>query len=414
MTFQKPKGTVDYYPEEKTRINSILNTFRDISKKYGFNEVESPAIESLNLLTKKSGEEIKQQIFTLIKKGNEELGLRFDLTVPLTRMFIEKQKVLPKPVKWSYFTRMWRYEAPQAGRLREFYQYGVEIFGSAKPEADAEVISLAIDSLLALGLTKKDFFVKLNNRKLLEGLLLDVMGKEKIEGVIRIIDKKNKISEKEFYGELKKLKLDTEKIKNVNKIINTENINDIKVNNKLSEEGLNELKEISNLILDKKEFIKVDLSTARGLAYYTGTVFEIFDAKQKFRSICGGGRYDSLVKLFGGQDTPATGFSIGLATLTLLLQDRSLVPKVDLGPDYYIAVIGDVKKQAIEVANKLRKRYSVEIDLMQRNLKNQMEYADRIGAKNVIFIGEKELKSKKLTVKNMETRKEKRVSIEEI
>ncbi len=401
MAFQKPRGTIDYFPEEKAAMNKITDSFRETSKRYGFREVESPAIESLKLLTKKSGEEIKQQIFTLTKKGNEELGLRFDLTVPLTRMFIEKQKVLPKPVKWSYFTRMWRYEAPQAGRLREFYQYGVEIFGSSKPEADAEIISLAIDSLLELGLKKKDFFVRLNNRKLLEGLLLDFINRNKIEDVIRIIDKKNKISEKEFDDELKKLKLSKNQIININKILKKDVKND-------------ELNSILDLLGDKKEFIKIDLNTARGLAYYTGTVFEIFDKKEKFRSICGGGRYDNLVRLFGGQDCPATGFSVGLATLTLLLKDKNLLPKTDLGPDYYIAVIGDVKKEALKIANKLRKKYSVEIDLMQRNLRNQMEYADRIGAENVIFIGEKEIKSGKLTIKNMKTGKEKRVSVKGI
>lgn len=413
---QKPKGMVDYYPEEKAAMDSILNTFRQRSKNYGFREVESPAMESLKLLAKKSGEEVKQQIFTLEKKGNEELGLRFDLTVPLTRMFIEKQKVLPKPVKWSYFTRMWRYEAPQAGRLREFYQYGVEIFGSAKPESDAEVISLAVDSLLALGLKKEDFFVRLNNRKLLEGLLSDIAQKEKLDGIIRIIDKKNKISKKDFDAELKKSGISQSQTDKINEVLNVKDINllkGIKIN-KLAEEGLNELNGILDMLPEKREFIRLDLSTARGLAYYTGTVFEIFDSSEKFRSICGGGRYDGLVKLFGGQDTPATGFAMGLATLALLLKEKKLLPEPGPGPDYYVVLIGDVKKEAVKIVNKLRKNYSVEMDLMGRNIKNQIDYAQRINAKNLVFIGENEIKTGELTIKDVKTRKEKRINTKDL
>ena len=188
--YQKPKGTRDYYPEEKEAMNRIADSLRQQAGSYGFREVEAPAIETLSLLTAKQGEEIKDQIFTLKKQGNEELGLRPDITVPVTRMFIQKQFELPRPVKWFYITRMWRYERPQAGRLREFYQFGTEMYGPDTPESDAELISLAIDCLASLGLKKSDFVVKISNRQLLQSLIEEAgVEKKKTGDVFRIIDK---------------------------------------------------------------------------------------------------------------------------------------------------------------------------------------------------------------------------------
>jgi len=371
---RRPTGTLDFYPEEMAMRKSIFRKFMKVAENYNFKQIETPAFENLNLLTQKEGEEIKQQIFTLEKRGDEEFGLRFDITVPAARMFIEKQKELVRPVKWYYLARMWRYERPQQGRLREFYQYGTELFGSSKPEADAEVISLLIDSFLALGLTSKDFFVKLNNRKLLEGLLKDFIKDNKIFGVIAIIDKKSKITEEEFSNELKKAGLDEEKINNIKTIMEIKDIDEVKqyCNNELAEQGLNELKEIFKLLKIKNEFIRIDLATARGLAYYTGIVFEAYDTNEKYRALAGGGRYDKMIEMFKGEPTPATGFGLGYATLGLLLKEKNLLPKIDLSPDYFIVMINEeVKDKAIEIANKLREKFKVEIDLMSRNVGKQ-------------------------------------------
>ena len=406
--YQKVKGTVDYYPEEKAAKEYILSKLRNTERNFNFKEIETPAFETLELLTAKSGEEIKTQIFTLEKKSTEQLGLRFDLTVPAARLYIEKQKELPKPVKWFYIDKMWRYEAPQKGRLREFYQFGVELFGSDKPEADAEVISLAIDSLKNLGLTSNDIVVKLNNKKLLEGLLLQSIPKEKLEDVIRIIDKSAKISEEDFENELKKLKLDENQISDVKKIISfkgkpSEIINKISAKTEDTKSALLEINKTAGLLSAYEDFIVLDLSVARGLAYYTGTVFEIFDKNGEFRAIAGGGRYDKLIELFNGESTPATGFGMGYATLSLLLESRGLIKKQDLSPDYYVAYFPDVKKEAFELVQKLRKNNVVETDLMERKFGKQMEYANSIKAKKLIVIGENEVKSKVIKVKDMNT-----------
>jgi len=404
----RPKGTEDYYPEDLAVRSQIFDILKKNALKYGFLEVDSPIIEDLNLLKAKQGEEIVNQIFTIEKKTDEELALRAEFTPSLARMFIQKQKSIPKPVKWFCINRVFRYERPQAGRQREFFQFNVEIYGSDKPEADAETINLIISCLKDLGLTEKDFFVKLNNRKLIQGLLLEVVEESELEQVMRIIDKKNKISQEEFSKELKKLEITDSKIDKIKEFLES-NLNNIKPKNQLAKQGLAEIKEVLKL-LDKK-FIKIDLATVRGLTYYTGTVFEVFDKNEKIRSIAGGGRYDNMIELFKGEETPATGFGLGYSTLRLLLKDK--LPKPDLGVDYYIAVVKE-KEKAFEIANNLRKKYKVDIDLTQRNLNNQLKYANSINAKNLIVIGPDEIKKGKVKIKNMKTGKEEEKAISKL
>ncbi len=410
--FERVKGMVDYYPEDREVFVKLSNLFRQQAVKYGFKEIAVPAIESLGLLAEKEGEEIKEQIFTIENKGGEkkakeELGLIFDITVPAVRMFISKQKETAKPVKWFYIDRMWRYERPQKGRLREFYQFGVEVFGSNSPRADAEIISLAIDSLRATGLTEKDFVVKINNRDVLEDLLKK-FGVKNIEDAFKIIDKGEKITQDEFREELKKAGI--KQVKEIENMIQIKDISKIPKDTK----GLENLKEVFELLKTKKDFIELDLSTARGLAYYTGTVFEIFDKEMKYRALCGGGRYDRLVKMLKGDDCPATGFGIGFATLTLLLDEKMLLPDSELGVDYYIATIGNTSKEAIGIAEVLRKNNKVDINLIDRSLSAQLDCANAMNAKKVVIVGEKDLANKEVTVKDMESGKDEKVKINKL
>jgi len=419
MTYQTVKGMEDFYAQEEAIQESIRKILAQTAQKYGFQQVTTPAMETIKLLTAKSGEEVRQQIFTLEQKGNEELGLRFDLTVPMTRMFVTKQRELQKPVKWYQIGPMWRYEAPQKGRLREFTQLSAELFGSDKPEADATCINMIISCMEAFGLTNKDIKIKINNRKLLEGLLQEITSKEKIDDVVRIIDKSKKISEIDFVQELKKLGLTEQKIEIVKKIIKIQGtpecldqIKDLQPNS-WALEGLKELQETLQYV--KKDYIIVDLSIARGLAYYTGNVYECFDREGKYRALAGGGRYNQLVELFGGETTPATGFAIGTATLTLILTDKKLLPKTTIGPEYYIAPVNqNVYQQAQEIAERLRLKTTVDIDLMQRKLAKQLEYADSIKAKKIMIIGEKDLTEKQVTIRELATGKEYKVFLNEL
>ncbi len=423
MEFQRVKGMDEYYPDDYAVYKAIADTLEMNAVKFGFRQVSIPAIESIGLLTAKSGEEVKQQIFVLEKKGNEELGLRFDLTVPMTRMFVLKQREMAKPVKWFSIAPMWRYESPQKGRQREFTQLSVELFGSDKAEADAVCLNLLISCMESFGLTSKDITIKINNRKLLEGLLLEVVTENKMPAVVHVIDKVKKLSTLEFEQELEKAGVPGEKIDAVKKITQLQATGkptdwldslqkSIKVN-ELAAHGIKELKD--TLLLVNQDYITLDISIARGLAYYTGNVYECFDREAKYRSLAGGGRYDTLVELFGGEATAATGFAIGFATLSLLLADKGKLPTSVTGPDYYIAPIGEkMLSKAMEVASTLRKKYSVDIDLMRRGLTKQFDYANAIKAKNIVIVGEKDLAEGQVTVRELATGKEQKVPLNKL
>ncbi len=407
---ERVKGTFDFYPEEKYAKELTLDTLRSVAERAGFLWVETPAIETIKLLTRKSGEEVKNQIFVIEQRGSEQFGLRFDMTVPLTRMFIAKQKELPKPVKWCYSTRMWRYESPQKGRLREFYQYGIEIFGAKTAASDAETIQLLLESLFALGITENDIVVKVSNRKLIQGLLYDLVPKEKMEEVLLIIDKAQKVTREDAATQLEKVGI--KKVKEILHLLDIkgtpkkvfEDVASFELN-ELAKEGLEELKAVLGLV--RSPCIVVDLSTVRGLAYYTGIVFECVDKEGKYRALAGGGRYDDLVQLLGGEPTPAVGFAVGYATLSLVLSELNRLPKKRLSPQIYCVVIEEnVRPDALKIVQKLRRKYVVEVDLLSRKVGKQVEYANVLGAQYVVFIGPDEIKQKKVKLRDMKSGKE--------
>lgn len=404
MTFKNVKGTQDFYPEDKAVLSALKKKLVDVATKYNFKEIETPVFENIDLLTAKQGEEILSQIFTLEQKGKEKLGLRFDMTVPSARLFVSKQKEISKPVKWIYFDKNWRYERPQKGRLREFYQFGAEMFGNDSALGDAEVLNLMTDCYKSFGLTSKDFVIKVNNRKLLEGLVQDLGDAAK---VIALIDKVLKLSDDEFKKYCKEIGVKPLEIKNI-LAYTFEDLAKVKMN-KLAKEGYEELKSILKCV--DSEFVQFDISIARGLSYYTGTVFEAFDKKGKYRAIGGGGRYDKMIEQFGGTSESATGFAIGIVTLSLLLEEKGLLPKVDFGPDYFVAVIGDVISDGLKLVQNLRKNNSVDYDF-SRSLSKQMKYANTLGAKKLIVLGEEELKKGKFKIKDMKSGKEEIVDSE--
>lgn len=461
-SYQTVKGTNDFSPEQFSIREQIFARLRETAKCYGFNEVDTPAIETVSLLTAKSGEELTKQLFTIEKKSDEKLALRFDLTVPFTRLFVEKQKTMQKPVKWFGINKMWRYESPQKGREREFFQLSAELFGSARKEADAELLNLFISCYESVGLTANEIFVRLNNRKLLEGLLEGMLflnnnttnnnnadnnidtnintninmnittnintvastnSIANIAKLMQLVDKSGKITAEEFTKELTALKIDKktqEKIKMLIGIKGTvkeveQKLKIFALNNK-AKDGLQEIKNIVALVSKAEQFIVVDLSIARGIEYYTGIVFECFDREGKYRALGGGGRYDNLVELFGGDKTPATGFGIGYSTLSLLLLEKKKLPYAQLTVDYFIAPINEqMILPAIKIASALRKKFnsSVDIDLMGRKLPKQIDYANSIVAKELIVIGEKEVVSNTAKARNLKTGKERKIDLKE-
>ena len=418
MIPQKPRGFRDFYPEDKARQNYIFNTWKDVAERYGFKDVEGPILEDVEIY-RKSGQEIPEQMYTLVDKSGRKLALRPELTPTIARM-VAQRKDLPKPIKWYSISRCFRYEAPQMGRLREFFQFNIDIIGTKSMLADAEAIATAVDIMLKFGLTKKDFYVRISNRKLFEALLLGLgITKEKLQVIYRLVDKICKIKKNEFISELEKNNLTKRQIRELFKLLSVKKLDELK-KYKLDENGLlgfNELKELFDLLkmYNMSEYCRLDLAMMRGFDYYTGVVFEIFDAKRKFRSIAGGGRYDNLIAEFSKESCSAVGLGMGDAVLELFLNERKKLPSMAFGLDFYVAPVNEnVLKDAIKIAGELRKKYNVDIDLIGRSLGRQLEYANMIGAKKVVIVGEKDLKSMKVTIRDMKSGKENKIRLKEI
>jgi len=401
----------------------VVETIRSVFELYGYDEIETPAFEFLDVLTAKCGPEVKEQIYAFKDKAGRDLGLRFDLTVPLARL-VASHPDLPKPFKRYCISRVWRYEEPQSGRFREFWQADADIVGSAKMDSDAEVIAVAISCLKRLGM--KNFRVKLSNRKILESIV-DSAGVERESwlSVFRAIDKLDKIGQEGVKRELERLGLTDDQISTIMMQISKRgNLDAVEreVNHMLTsrgKEGFNELAEIiSNLgLYNCSEYVIVDLSLARGLDYYTGPIFEVSaETDVSVGSVAGGGRYDNLIELLGGPPTPATGISLGIDRLVEVLSEANMLPSARTLTQVFVAYTSpSLKKEAITVAEKLRSEgIRVEVDIMGRKLDRQLKYADAKGIPYVVILGPREVAEGVYRIRDMSARKECLVNLQEL
>ncbi len=403
------KGFRDIYPERMRARRIVFDKIFKVSRAFGFHEIDAPSVELLDLFRIKSGEEIVKQTFSFVDKGGREITLIPELTPTVARM-LAARKDLVKPVKWFSFPKMWRYEEPQSGRLREFYQYNADIFGIAGIEADAEILALAMEILDSLGLEGK-YVMRVSDRLLMEEILRD-MGVERIEDAFRVIDKRDKIPEDAFREELSRV-AGEEQAREIERILERKGrVDDVLLG--LDSERGEELLKLQDLLEAYGKRITFDLSIVRGLAYYTGIVFEAHDSRGEFRAILGGGRYDNVVELFGGPPTPAVGFGMGDAVLELIMKREGVWPEEKVEVDAFVAIIPGFRKEAVEVAQKLRKSgISVDIDLTGRSIGKQMKYANRINARYTIIVGE-EIRKGELAVKDMETGEQRTVEVENL
>lgn len=406
MKIQKYKGVRDFYPEEQLIQNYIYDTWKAVAKKSGYNEIDTSIIEPLELFTAKSGEEIKSQLYNFTDKGGREITLRPETTPSVARLVVAKQRELRLPIKWFSVSTCFRYEAPQAGRLRNFIQFNADCLGLEKPMADAENIALATNILRGFGLNKDDFFIRLSQRKLINSIF-ENLKINKGQEVFRLIDKKQKMSNDDFIKGLSDIGLDKNQIEKIGLLFTISSIENLEKSGlEYDDEPFDNIKQIIEYLNDfgLGEFVKLDLSIVRGFDYYTGAVFELYDKKQEFRALAGGGRYDDLVGVFDGERCPGIGFGMGDVVLGLLLEKRGLLSELKLEVDYFVGFMGENSNYAAKVAGKLREAgNSVEVELSGRNLKKQMTYANNINAKNLIIIGDDEVSSSVLNVKNMAT-----------
>lgn len=418
MKFQTPKGTRDFLPEEMIRRQFVIDKIKEIFERYGFEPFSTPAFEDFELLSAKSGEEVKRQIYEFRDKADRRLGLRFDLTVPMARVIANNPQV-PKPFKRYAIAPVWRYEEVTAARKREFWQCDADVVGSSSMESDVECMATAIESFRELGF--KNFVVTLNSRKVLDGFI-EIVGADKSSDIdiFRAIDKLKKFSEMSVRDELRKAGLNEKQITQLFELVSA-SFDGAKVllkGSSVGQEGLNELSEMVKFarIFGIQKMLKFDFSLARGLDYYTGPIFEIVVKDyEKYGSVAGGGRYDKLIETFGGRPTPATGISLGIERIIEIMEQEKMFRLEKTKTRVFIASAGEkVKPDVIRIAQKFRlEEINCQIDLMKRNLGKQLEYADALNIPYVLIVGEKELKSRKFKLRDMKAKKEREVSIQE-
>lgn len=428
-TFKPPRGTRDLMPEKYKTWQKLFDTMQEVAERYGYQPIETPDFEYFDMLAAKGGggEEIKEQIYYFKDKSERELGLRFDMTAPIARV-VASNPQLPKPIKYYYISKLWRYERPQRGRFREFWQFGVELIGTKEAISDAEVIAVGVDILKELGLNPETIKIFISHRKVLEGFVKSLgVPENKILDTFRIIDKKEKISREKLAEKLRKCGVPNDEVNKVfdllelkgNPQVILKEAKETLPKNALLEEGLRNLKAIFQELdyYGMLKFCILDLGIARGLDYYTDTVFEAFeveDTRKVGSSIFGGGRYDDLIETYGGESTPATGWAMGIGRLTNLLAKKDLLPDVSAAPKIFVATVSHkIREKAIEILQKLRReKIEADIDLKDRSLGDQLSHADSEEIPYVVIVGQRDLKKEQVTVKDMNTGKEEKVNLD--
>ena len=416
---QGVRGTRDFYPDDMRLRNWLFDNFINASLLHGFEEYDAPILEHEELYTRKQGEEITQQLYNFQDKGDRKVALRPEMTPSLARMVMARAGGLPMPIKWFSIPQCWRYERTQRGRGREHYQWNVDIWGTTEISADAELISVIVTFFEGVGLTSEDIVIRISSRKVLEEVLgsLDIEGDVFAQTCI-IVDKMDKLSSEVIGEQLSKLGHTSEVITTIQSVLGIKDMRGLKKSLKAESLAVSELKSLFDEIdsYGISEWVEFDASIVRGLAYYTGSVFEAHDRKGKFRAICGGGRYDKLISTLGGKDLPATGFGFGDMVIMELLAEKDLVPMLVSGiDDIVISLNPDLRNVAVRVAASLRNSdRTVDLVLEDKKMKWAFKHAERIGAKRLVLIAPDEWSRKMIKVKDLETGEESEISLDDI
>jgi histidyl-tRNA synthetase len=414
-------GFRDFYPEQLATRNYLMSVWRDVARRYGFVEYDGPPLEPLDLYTKKSGDEIVGQLYTFTDKGDRAVALRPEMTPTLARMVAAKANAMRKPIRWFSIPQLFRYERQQKGRLREHFQLNVDIIGEPSVAADAELLAVAIDVMRALGLEPTDVRARVSDRRLLTALLSHVgVKKAEMPAVFAAIDKAGREPRETTLDKVEKAVGSADARRGVERVLkNSKDLDAIAKEFSGSPEvteGISSMREYLGYLdaLGVGEWVDFDLSIVRGLAYYTGKVFELFDAKGEFRAICGGGRYDDLLSSIGGVDLPALGFGMGDVVLTELLRARNMVPPAPLGTEYWVAADDEsLLPEVMTVAGRLRaKSRSVEYALRPQTLSRQLKTASTAGVTNVVLLRRDDYANGKVTIKTLADGLERSVALD--
>jgi histidyl-tRNA synthetase len=421
-SFAALPGFRDFYPVEFAIRAHITNAWRETARRYGYQEYDGPPLEPLELYIEKSGEEIVRQLYNFEDKGGRQVALRPEMTPTFARMVGARAGGMRKPIRWFSIPQLFRYERTQRGRLREHFQWNVDLVGETDPAADAEVLAVALDSLRSLGLTATDIVARVNDRRLLEALLRTIgLTEPQLLPAYSIIDKLGRESRVETAARMgKELDLKEGQIERIFAIFDAPSLSALGSQSESSavSEAVQRLETYLRVLGDLgfAEYVQFDPTIVRGLAYYTGIVFEIFDRKGELRAICGGGRYDTLLRTVSNADLPALGFGMGDVVLGELLQERGLLPEARARLDYYIVAVSEAEQQLQrKLAQALRARGgSVSYAFAGGGVGKQFKEADARGAAHVIVLGPDEVQKGVALVREMASGSERRVAIDEL
>ena len=408
---QGVRGTRDFYPEDMRLRNWLFQKFHSSSLSHGFEEYDSPIIEHEELYTRKQGEEITQQLYNFEDKGGRKISLRPEMTPSLARMVMARSGALPLPIKWYSIPQCWRYERTQRGRGREHYQWNVDIWGMEGIEADAELLSVMVHMFESVGLTHDDVVVRISSRKVLE----EVLGSLGIEGdsftkTCVIVDKMDKLPEETVSAQLSDLGISDSSITTIQSVLSVTDLPELRDMLSPDSMAVSELERIFQLLESYgiSDWTTFDASVVRGLAYYTGPVFEAQDRGGELRAICGGGRYDKLIGTLGGRDLPATGFGFGDMVIMELLSDKGLLPDISSRvSDVVFSMDESLRGAAMEVSSKLRGAgRTVDLVLEPKKMKWVFKHAERTGADRLVMVMPAEWESGKVRIKDLQTGEE--------
>ncbi len=420
MEIRRPRGTRDFLFKKMNKRKYVENTLKRVFETYGYSEIKTPIFEDLSLFTIKSGDEIKKQIYHFKDKGGRDLALRPELTAPVARLYIHKLQKKPKPIKMYYSGSCFRYERPQAGRWRQFWQFGCELIGGKSPEAEAEVITLSAHCLWELGL--RDFEIHVGNLGILRGILKEAgVDGETQDHVMSIIDKGD-VEELEVF--LESLSIDEASHQILLLLIGMKGSRSLieKVRRIIEgrDEALESLRDLERLLDTLEVFglsdYVVNLGIARGLDYYSGMVFEIYvHGLGAQKQICGGGTYN-LIEAFGGEHVESTGFAFGFDRVMAALEKQNIKIPIKNPVDVFVAPISnDTREEAFKIAQNLRKNsIPTDVDLSRKKLKKILSYADNLETKYVVLVGKRDLEQGKVTLKDMGSGEQELVHVDEI
>lgn len=421
LSSQPYRGSRDYYPEAKRLQNYIFSTWRKTAESFGYEEYGAPMLEPLEIYAAKSGQELaNEQTYTFIDRGGRTVAIRPEMTPSISRMVAAKRQEMAFPTRLYSIANFFRYERPQRGREREFWQMNVDIFGDDGVTAEAEIITMSDAVMKAFGAKPSDYVIKVNNRKLINLMMAQYLGLDAAQAqlMIKLLDRRGKINQTDFevqageiFGDLVGVGLPKLEI-----LMNAKTMADLPEEIR-DTSCVMEIQELFTL-LDRAgvSSLVFDITLMRGFDYYTGMVFEVFDTDPKNnRAMFGGGRYDGLVGLFGAAPVSAVGVAPGELTAEIFLETHGLLPKLLSATDIYMAVLGDVAREACKVAQDLRDAgINVELDMTGRKPGRQIKIAINKNIPYVMFIGDEEVQTGAYTLRNIEKSEERKLSVAEI